>query len=148
MRDFALRITGPNKVEIIDPLSDKTINLSEFNIVDIRIEHRPMERQVPPLVTLTLRVAETEWMDFRVHADDNLNTYVEYIDNATLRVENRVMGVVEDLGEYVRMNEVRVINVEMYNAEHVMIDNRRAMYLELPLRPKELMEAPEDGTSK
>lgn len=148
MRDFALRITGPNKVEIIDPLSDKTINLSEFNIVDIRIEHRPMERRVPPLVTLTLRVAETEWKDFRIHADDNLNTYIEYIDNDTLRVENRVLGVVEDLGEYVRMNEVRVINVEMYNAEHVMIDNRRAMYLELPLYPKELMEAPEDDTSK
>lgn len=148
MRDFNLKMTGPNKVEIIDLSSDRTINLNEFNIVDIRIERRPMERQAPPLVTLTLRVAETEWMDFRIHADDNLNTYVEYIDNATLRVENRVMGVVEDLGEYVRMNEVRVINVEMYNAEHMMIDNRRAMYLELPLRPKELMEAPEDGTSK
>lgn len=145
MRDFNLRITGPNKVELIDLSSGKTINLSEFNIVDIRIEHRPMKKQVPPSVILTLRVAAAIWEDCQVHADSNMNTHV-FLDKDTLRLE--APEAAEDLNEYVHLDEVRVINIRTYNAEREVIDGHGVMYLELPLHPKELMEGPEDDTSK
>lgn len=147
MRDFNLRITGPNKVELIDLSSDRTINLSEFNIVDIQVEHRPMKKQVPPSVILTLRVAEAMWEDCQIHADNNMNTHV-FLGKDMLRLEAPLREAAEDLDEYVHLDEVRVINVRTYNAEREVIDSRGVMYLELPLHPKELMEAPEDDTSK
>lgn len=145
MRDFNLKITGPNHAKIIGLSNDDRIDLSPFNIVDIRVERRPMKKQIPQLVTLTLRIGETIWEDFHVHADENLNTRA-YIGKDTLRLETLTREAPKDLEEYVHLDEVRVISVSTYDAKHVMIDGRRVMYLELPLYPNEVIEIPEDDT--
>lgn len=140
MRDFNLRITGPNKAEIIDLSNGDTINLGPFDIVGIRVRRKLTGKQPLPPVKLTLRVRETVWEDFHEHADENLNTRA-YVDKDTLRLE-----VATDLSEYVRLDEVRAISIKRYNAEHEMINGRGGMYLELPLYPNEVIEVPEEDT--
>lgn len=134
MRDFTVEIDTPWRARILDPSKEHQIELDEFDIVNIRVEPKPL-MSPRPRVTLTFKVASV----ITPHAVLTLNPGKKTVGSfgRGITMMNVSKGLSENLTEYVDMDEVKIATIHTYDSElKETKDDDNGAYLELSLYPK------------
>lgn len=138
MRDFTVEIDTPWRARILDPSKEHQIELGEFDIVNIRVEPKPL-MSPRPRVTLTFRVASVITPHTVLTLDPRKKTVGSLGGRITMM--NISKGLTENLTEYVDMDEVKIATIHTYNSElRETEDDDKGAYLELSLYPKTVVD--------